>query len=262
MRNNFKGNERLNEERLNNQGCLMKIVEYNNNHSIILEFQDKYKGKVHTNYKSFSLGETKNPYYPSICGIGITGNKYPTRINNKKPKEYAVWTDMIRRCFDIKEKENFPTYKNATCCDEWLLYDSFYEWLHKQENFEKWYNGSRWDIDKDILFKGNKIYSPETCCLTPNNVNQLFVKRDNDRGDYPVGVHKFRNGYRAQCRNPFNGNKQEYLGIYSTFKQAFNAYKIFKENIIKQVAEIEYKSGNITKQCYEAMMNYEIEITD
>lgn len=39
-------------------------------------------------------------------------------------------------------------------------------------------------------------------------------------------------------------------------------YKKHKEEIIKQVAEIGYKSGNITKQCYDAMMAYEVEITD
>ena len=52
------------------------------------------------------------------------------------------------------------------------------------------------------------------------------------------------------------------MGYYSTPEKAFEVYKAYKENIIKQVAEIEYKNGNITKDTYEAMMNYEVEITD
>ena len=240
----------------------MKIIEYNGNHNIVVEFQDKYQARVHTNYKCFSLGETKNPYCPSVCGVGITGNKYPTRINNKKSKEYAVWTDMLLRCFDDRTKEKRPTYRDVVCCDEWLLFDNFYEWLHSQPNFDKWYNGDRWEIDKDILFKGNKIYSPKTCCLTPNNVNQLFVKGNAARGELPIGVWKFRNKYYAQCRNTLNNNEQERLGGYSTFEQAFHAYKTFKENIIKQVAKIEYDKNSITKECYEAMLNYQVEITD
>lgn len=257
-----KCNERLGLERLNYQGCPMRIIEYIDNHNIIVEFQDEHKAKVHTNYDCFAMGETKNPYYPSVCGIGITGNKYPTRINNKRLKEYAVWTDMIKRCFDNKSRKNFSTYKDVTCCEDWLLYENFYEWLHKQDNFDKWLNGNRWAIDKDILIKGNKVYSPDTCCLVPNNVNSLFVKNDADRGDLPIGVHKFRDKYCARCRNSLKNNINEHIGVYSTVEQTFDAYKIFKENIIKCMAQIEYDNGNITKECYDAMMNYKVEITD
>lgn len=38
--------------------------------------------------------------------------------------------------------------------------------------------------------------------------------------------------------------------------------KKHKEEIIKRVAEDEYSKGRITKICYDAMMNYEVEITD
>jgi hypothetical protein len=151
----------------------------------------------------------------------------------------------------------------VACCDEWFLYDNFYEWLHSQENFEKWLNNDNWAVDKDILIKGNKIYSPETCCLVPMSINSLFVKTEKTRGDYPVGVNydKSSNKYRAQCNNLLTG-KRKHLGLFKTPEEAFKAYKIYKENVIKQIAKIEYMSGNITKECYEAMMNYEVEIDD
>jgi hypothetical protein len=69
-------------------------------------------------------------------------------------------------------------YKNVSCCKEWFLYDNFYEWLHKQENFEIWKNMPRSALDKDILVKGNKVYGPDTCCLVPNYVNSLFISRN------------------------------------------------------------------------------------
>ena len=47
---------RINEERYNSQGCLMKIIEYNDSKNIIIEFQDEYKAKVHTSYRWFLLG--------------------------------------------------------------------------------------------------------------------------------------------------------------------------------------------------------------
>lgn len=253
--------ERLGEEKYNNQGYLMKIVEYINSSNIIVEFQDDYRARINSAYKEFSIGNIRNPYHPSVCGVGMIGVRYPSKINNKTTKEYKIWNSMLERCFITKHKEKHPTYKDASCCKEWLLYDNFYEWLHSQENFDKWYNGERWAIDKDILFKDNKIYSPETCCLVPMNVNNLFTKCDAARGDLPIGVCRRKYGFEACCKNPFT-NKIEYLGLYSTSDIAFNTYKIYKENIIKQVAKIEYDKGNITKQCYEAMMNYKVEITD
>ena len=256
-----KGNNRLGEIRLNNQGCLMKIVEYNNCKDIIVEFQDEHKGIVHTVYQAFYNGRVKNPYFNSVFGVARIGSKYPSRKNNVKLKEYILWHAIIERCFNHKTKEKYPKYKDITCCNEWLLYENFYEWLHAQENFDRWLSGYRWCIDKDILIKGNKVYSPETCCLVPDFVNILFIKADKMRGDLPIGVMKDRNKYRACCNDRFTG-KVEYLGVYETVEEAFYTYKKYKENLIKKIAQEEFSKGNITKQCYDSMMNYEVDIDD
>lgn len=256
-----KRNNRLNEIKINNQGCPMKIIEYNNCRNIVVEFQDKYKANVHTDYRFFSKGEVKNPYCPSIYNVGIIGNKYPRSINGEHTKEYESWVSMLARCFDKTVKNKQQTYRDVTCCDEWLLYDNFYEWLHSQSNFNKWLNGNRWCLDKDILVKGNKIYSPEVCCLVPNDVNVLFIKRESCRGDLPIGVSKWRDKFQANCDNPFT-RKMDYLGLHNTPIKAFQTYKNHKEHIIKQVAQIEFQNENITEQCYNAMMNYCVEIND
>jgi len=255
--------ERLGEEGVNKQGCKMKIVEYIDAVNIVVEFQDEYRGRVHTQYTNFKRGNVKNPYYPVVCGVGMTGNKYPTWNDGKHVKEYDAWQNILLRSYDKKVKEKYPTYKDVTCCEDWLLYDNFYEWLHCQENFDKWYNNEGWHIDKDILIKGNKVYSPSTCCLVPYNVNKLFVKHDLHRGVLPIGVVKCNNrdGFIARCMNPITGER-DYLGYYGTPKLAFCAYKNHKEKLVKQVAKMEYSKGNITKSCYDAMMGYEVEITD
>lgn len=253
--------DRLGVEKLNNQGCLMKIVEYIDANNMIVEFQDEHKTRVRSAYRQFEKGEVTNPYYPSVYGIGTIGCKYPSRENGKVSKEYKAWNHIIERCFSKKYKEKHQTYECVTCCEEWLLYENFYEWLHEQENFNKWFNGERWAVDKDILVKGNKTYSPETCCLVPQNVNTLFIKNDINRGNLPIGISRVGDEFQTSCKNPFT-NKNVYLGKHSTIKEAFNIYKLYKEKAVKQVANIEYNNGNITKPCYEAMMNYEVEITD
>lgn len=256
--------EHLYEEKYNNQGCLMKIVEYNKASDIIVEFQDEYKAKVKTSYGNFKLGSVRNPYHPSIYGIGITGCKYSTKTeaNDRPTKEYSIWRSILERSFVEKIKEKQPTYKEVSCCNEWINFENFYEWLHSQPNFNKWYEGSRWAVDKDILYKGNKVYSPENCCLVPINVNCLFLKRESERGKYPIGVRCREDGFVAVCRNPFLDTAVD-IGSYSTPEKAFYlGYKPYKEDIIKRVAQIEYGKGNITRECYDAMINYEVEITD
>lgn len=180
--------------------------------------------------------------------------------DGKKTKEYECWYQMIRRCRSKKEKLRNPTYQDVSCCEEWLNYDVFYLWLTKQPNYLKWRNG-KFDLDKDILIKGNRIYSPSTCVLVPKEVNYLFVKSNARRGVLPIGVSyvKKHNKYLAH----FNcGGKGISIGLYDSSEEAFDAYKTYKERYIKEVAEKFYASDDITYECYNAMMNYVVEFTD
>ena len=154
-----------------------RIINYIDSNNIIVEFQDQYKARKHTEYDNFVKGVCKNPYYPSVYGVGMLGIKYSSKENGKATKEYRTWLNILKRCFDERTKDKNPTYKDVTCCEEWLLYENFYEWLHEQENFNKWLKNDEWAIDKDILIKGNKVYSPNACCLVPQNVNMLFAKK-------------------------------------------------------------------------------------
>ena len=252
----------IGEENFNNKNCLMKIVNYNKNDDIVVEFQDKYKAIVHTQYNHFLKGDVKNPYYPSVCGVGMIGDRYPVSYKYKDTKEYATWHRMLYRCFDKKTKEKSPTYKNVTCCNEWLLFDNFYEWLHAQSNFNIWINNNMWALDKDIISKRNKTYSPDMCCLVPQYVNCLFIKNDAARGALPIGVEKINNKFRTTMVYNAITKEAKRSHLLDSQEEAFFTYKKYKEDVIKQVAKFEYDKGNITKVCYDAMMSYEIEIDD
>ena len=113
--------DRIGEERCNKSGCLMKIIEYNGNNDLIVEFQDEYHYLVHTDYKSFKNGSVRNPYHPKIYGVAATGSKYKTRYGNETTKEYLAWYDMLRRCFDKKYKKIFQhirmlRFVKSGCC--------------------------------------------------------------------------------------------------------------------------------------------------
>ena len=114
-----------------------------------------------------------------------------------------------------------------------------------------------WHLDKDILCPDCKIYSPETCTFVPTDINFLFTKRQNKRGAYPIGVSYKSGKFRAtMTRN----NSQFYMGAFSTPNEAFQAYKEGKEDWIKIVAD-KWKD-KIDQRVYQAMYNYQVEITD
>ena len=255
---------RLGISNFNYQNCKMTIVEYNNCDDIIVEFQDKYKAKIHAQYADFKKGSISNPYYPSVCGIGFLGEgKHIAWEDNKNTKKYDAWNNMIKRAYNKNLHKKHPTYEDCSVCKEWHNFQNFGDWYD-----ENYYNveGSTMHLDKDILFKGNKIYSPNTCIFVPKNINSLFTKRDNNRGKFPIGVHyrKDNNKYRAVCSNQLakkhNKKTQVNLGQFDTPIKAFNAYKKYKEQHIKDVADF-YKD-EIPKKLYDALYAYEVEITD
>ena len=256
--------DRIGEENCNNFGTPMKIVEYNNYKDVTVEFQDEYKARVYAQYSQFKKGEVKNPYDKSVFGVGYLGEGKYKAIgeDGKKTKAYKTWQSMLMRCYDPYYINKHPTYIDCFVCKEWHNFQNFAEWYY--ENVYDC-NNERICLDKDILIKGNKVYSPSTCILVPNNINMLFVKRQNYRGEYPVGVSydKERGKLLVQCRVCENGKRKgENLGRFPLNRpfQAFYTYKIFKENYIKQVAD-EYKDL-IPKKLYDALYKYEVEIND
>lgn len=249
-------NERIGKTGMNKQGSLMEIVKYNNANDVFVQF---YKGKpIHTNWASFIIGEVKNPYDKTIYGIGYIGEgEHKANENNKNTPQYSIWRSMLQRCYDDEFHKKYPTYKDCTVTEEWLNFQNFTEWYI--DNYYEVDKG-RMNLDKDMLIKGNKIYSPETCIFVPQKVNLLIVKNDAIRGDLPIGIHfeKQTNKYKAQCKI---GNGQvKNLGRFDTIEDAFLVYKKFKEKYIKQVAE-GYKD-RIPKKLYNAMITYEVDITD
>ena len=170
---------------------------------------------------------------------------------------------MLQRCFDNKLKEKYSTYKDVSCCSRWLCFANFLEDLEILKQEYNWNKDEKLTLDKDILHKGNKIYSLENCVLVPDWINTLFVKRDASRGDCPIGVcyRKQAKKYKAQCN--ING-KNKGLGYYGTIEEAFNVYKIAKKQEIKRVANECILKCFISKdsRLYKAMINYQVKIDD
>lgn len=168
---------------------------------------------------------------------------------------YEQWRGMKRRCSETHKPRNY-SYEECTVCDEWLDYDTYYEWA--EQNYYE-IPGEKVCLDKDILVKGNKVYSPNTCIFVPQRINQLFESSKRSRGKYPVGITPATTSNKYMCRMRRDG-KTIYLGSYETIEEAFTTYKAAKESYIKQIAD-EY-IDLIPQELYNAMYNYEVEYDD
>ena len=249
--------ERIGEINKNKQGLNMEIIKYENSKNIDVKFEDGYIARNRC-YHSFKNGILESPFLKKKnTDIGYMGSGI---YNFKEYKKiYNTWKNMLRRCYLKEEMGKHPSYIDCSVCEEWHNYQNFAKWY--EENY--WGNNTKLQLDKDILIKGNKEYSPNTCVFVNKYINCLFTKSNNTRGDFPIGVSLYDvKDKRYMARYNENG-KLIKIGVYDNPNDAFNAYKLFKEKYIKQIAD-EYKNKykNFPQKLYDAMYNYEVEITD
>ena len=232
----------------------LTIVEDLGWDNVIVRFDSGYVTK--TQRSSILKGTVKDKLFRSVCGVGYLGDGEHSRVDHKIA--YQTWVDMLKRAYT--EKKGRCNYFGVTVCEEWHNFQSFAKWCHSQDFFNiKDKNGKRYEIDKDILVKGNKIYSPETCCFVPAEINSLLIRCGRARGDLYIGVYfsKKNKKYVSQIR--YNSN-QIHLGYFDTETEAFYAYKQAKESYIKEIAN-KWKD-KIDHRVYEALMDYEVNIDD
>ena len=247
--------DRIGKTNTNKYGSKMTIVEYNNANNIVVKFEDGHT--VNSAYKEFKKGIVSNPYDKTVYGVGYLGiGKYQVSKDKEFNIRYKHWNSMLQRCYDEQYHNKRISYSDCKVCEEWHNFQAFAEWY--DENYYTIGN-EKMCLDKDILNKGNKVYSPNNCIFVPEYINTLFCKRQNDRGEYPIGVsiHKKTGHFEARC-STLEG--RIYLGVYDTPTQAYKVYKNYKEKYIKKMADI-YK-GKIPIELYKAMYKYKVDIND
>ena len=254
---------KIGKENINNFGSKMIIVDYKKYHNISVYFPE-YDYVVHNkSFGNFEKGKISCPYEKRTLGLGFLGEgEYKTKENGKFTDNYKSWYNMLYRCYSPKH----PQYKEygdrgVIVDNDWYNFQNYAEWrsneIKKYKNFG--YDGVL-EIDKDILFKGNKVYSRNTCSLVPPEINSLFenLSYRKYKNELPIGVRPQNKKYQAFCRARIRGNT--YLGTSDTPEGAFILYKIYKENLIKKTAD-EFK-WCLPENVYSAMYNYEININD
>ena len=206
----------------------MKIIKYVDSGNIDIEFLDEHHcTKKHQTYLNFKKGTIKNPYHKSVYGVGCIGEgKYKTKENGIRTMYYQQWQNMLMRCY-VKADRHRP-YEDAKVCDEWLNFQTFAKWYD-----EHYYEvNERLHIDKDIKAKDNNTYSPDTCMLVPQSINEVFKRNTKKKTDtdLPETIKRVGTGYKV-------GFRGKNLGIYKTVEECFNKYNEVKKEYVKELVE-------------------------
>lgn len=236
--------------------------------------------KIHGSKYDYSKTEYTNSYTPLIiicpehgeflqtarchlsgCGCSKCGERKKA-LNRRKNRQsagvvltnnfvcdkpsYRVWKDMMRRCYNRGKNKRWLAYEGCTVCDEWFIFDVFDEWFTPRYK-------EGWHLDKDILLEGNRVYSPETCCVVPREINEFF-RRINKPSGLPRGVKRAGNQYSVEIQ--FRKRKH-YLGTFETADEAGLVFQNKKKELIALIAE-EYKS-QLEDRVYKALTQRQYE---
>lgn len=223
-----------------------QIISYENSKNVVIEFDDGTI--VQTQASGVLSGSVKNPNLPTVFGIGFIGQGDAScGENGRISKCYNVWSAMLSRCYNTK-RDGLQSYYGCRVSDPW----------HNYQNFSSWFKGNYvegWELDKDLLVRNNKVYSPEACCFLPKELNNIFRKKrqTSKQIKLPRGVQKLPSG-KYEAASSFNGERK-YLGSYSLVEDAWSVVKAFVEDKVLILSD-KYKS-QLNPTVYSALIGYE-----
>lgn len=184
---------------------------------------------------------------PTVVGVGYVGLDYDRKTDRNL---YTRWVGILNRCYN-PNSVNYDNYGaiGVTVSEEWYNFS----------NFKKWFLDNVYDIgdermcvDKDILYKNNKIYSPDTCLLVPISFNSLIAgqteyNNKTDKTNYSA-ITKMDNGtYRLEI----------FRTTFSNFKTVENAYNTKIAMFKALINGLVQNYPTMPDKVREAILNYQ-----
>ena len=229
-----------------NGGCQYKVIEYVGNSRYLIEFQDEFKHRMIARGGRLQEGKIANPYFRGFNGQGYIGvGKYNS--NPKRNPAYFKWMSIWRRIGQIGNPA-FASYIDCTMDVRWESLQDFSEFYHNCP-----YRQDGWELDKDIMVPGNKIYGPDTAAYVPKELNLFFVQRQK-KSNLPRGVSNNKKSLSAQIHIE---GKLTILGIFYTVESAYMAYKEAKEKDAGRLAD-KYE-GLVDPRVIKALRNFKVD---
>lgn len=237
-----------------NEGSDYTVISQINGYTFVIRFNDSHWYIRSASRSNIKAGTIKNPYRVNTYGVGFLGaGRFTARDSadgSKMSYEYRTWRNMLRRVYAPDTKRDKVTYAGCSVHSDWLNFQNFAMWLSSNK-----VDKTGFHLDKDLLLRGNKEYSPDKCSLVPQQINKIFNNTSNNNGQHLVGVRKNEGG------NNYSSVITKYayqacIGNFKTEQEAHHAYVVAKEAYVKEVAN--KWRGRIDERVYEALMNWTV----
>lgn len=236
------------------EGGSVVVIEYKRWSEVLIKHLDERGHEATTRADQLFSGQIKNPYLPVTCGVGYVGfGSHRTRANGRNTPAYNSWLGMLRRCYDPKMHEKYPTYAGCSVHPSWHDFQNFASWWSDQPNRE----AAGFSLDKDLIVLGNKEYGPDTCSFVPQDINILLTDSGAARGAYPQGVMWHRRDKRFYAALKVDG-RRKFLGYFATSGEASSAYQAAKADRIEAMADRHREA--IDHRVYRTLTRYADEL--
>lgn len=233
----------------NGEGCSYVVIDYKNSQEATVKFDDVSGFETTTNVSNIKKGSIKNPFYPSVYGIGFIGvGRHKSKVDGRNTLAYSTWIGMFIRCYRKNIKQSDISYIGCLVAPEWHNFQNFADWYEGHDSY-----GLSYHLDKDLLKKGNRVYSPELCCLIPPELNAAIVNPAPSSTGLPVGVNLCKRSGRFRVRVNEKGVSR-YIGRFDSVDAARAAYVEAKECHIKALAK-DWQS-RVAENVYNSLISW------
>lgn len=137
-----------------------------------------------------------------LFGVGYNSKRGHKTKTTLEKKCYDYWKTMITRSYSPSYQKEHPTYSEVFVCPAWLDYQNFADWYITQK-----YTKPSYQLDKDLIFCGNLEYSPDKCCMIPQEVNKALTVKQGVKG---YNYHKRDNVLETSYRGTYLGRSTDY----------------------------------------------------
>lgn len=215
------------------------LMEYKSHNEVLVKFSET-GNTLWCKFSNLSRGLVYDVLAKNVANsTGFIG------IGDYKPSIYKTWyqkwAGMLSRCYDPNDNGYYRYGAiGVVVWEKWHNFQNFAKWCDNREDYQ-----SGWEIDKDIIVKGNKEYHPEKCCFVPARINSLIIRSENITGYWSDKDKRWYFSYRDK-------DSKKIRKGFMTQEEGQNWYAENKEKIVKELAEI-YKNS-IDKRAYDGLI--------
>lgn len=219
-------------EFVNKKGFKWRVVDCVRLKHVLVESLEWMPYEVFTKKDQILRGNLLYPYGKHKDGCYKGEGSWLYSVKNPYMQ---LWCGIRSRTLNDNFKQKHKSYLNCTLCPEWMCLQNFCDWA--DSTYPKEFPDVAWEIDKDLL-SNSGVYSPETCCWLPKEIN-LFLSKKSEKGIYEKEGKRGSSFalFVREGTEVYKEKKGHYIGSYPTYADAVAKWKEVKQNRLNALIE-------------------------